>query len=346
MVIGYFSKLFMVKLDTIYIGNCLETLADVSIFPDHCIDCCITSPPYWKQRSYNGVGDIGVEHEFANYSRALVTMFGHVLRVLKPNGTIALNLGDKREGGLMLAPYRVAIDILTAFPTVRLINHVTWIKANPTPRQDQTKLISATEPFFIFSPSKHYYFDKVEFMKEEDEDKPTQKVGDRVGQGYRTLIDESALTEVEKQRAHADLDTTIQDIKDGKIAGLRMKIRGKHALAYGGQDGGRNRQIINNGYSIIRLKDEPNKRDVIETCVESIKGNKHPAVYPVSLIEQFIKLLTPVGAVILDPFSGSGSTAIAAKRLQRHFIGVEIDPEYHAYSMKRLNNPFQFEASR
>lgn len=336
----------MLELDQIHLGNCLELLADCSIFPDHSIDCCITSPPYWKQRSYNGVGDLGSEDEFASYSRALVTMFGHLLRVIKPDGSIVINLGDKREIGLMLAPYRVAIDILAAYPSVRLINHVTWIKSNPTPRQDQTKLISATEPFFIFAQSKHYHFDKTQFMKEDkDDDDEKPKVGDRIGQGYHVLIDQSALTETEKQRAHADLNATIQDIKDGKITGLRMKIRGVHALAYGGQDGGRNRQIVNNGYSIIRLKDEPIKRDVIETCVESIKGNEHPAVYPVSLIEEFIKLLTPKGAVILDPFSGSGSTAVAARRLKRHYIGVEIDPEYHAYSMKRLNDPIQFLAS-
>lgn len=216
---------------------------------------------------------------------------------------------------------------------------VTWIKTNPTPRQDHSKLVSATEPFFIFAKHKDYYFNKSEFL---DEERAVQRTGDRVGQDYHRQITESALSEIEKQQAHADLDAAINAIKAGEIAGLRMKIRGIHALAYGGQDGGRNRQIVNNGYTIIRLHNEPMKRDLIETSVETVKGNKHPAVYPVALVEQFIRLLTPLGAIVLDPFSGSGSTAVAAKRWQRSYVGIEIDPSYHADAMRRLDSPFRF----
>lgn len=342
------------ELDQIILGDCLNSLANPTLFPDNSVDCCITSPPYYKQRDYHGIG-IGNENDFNAYCQNLLQMFEHCLRIVKPTGTIVLNIGDKYcNGSLMLAPYRVAIALLSEFPEVRLINQVMWAKRNPTPRQDDTKLISSHEPFFIFAKSKECYFNKSAFMPD---DNPPLKAGDRVGLGYHTQIDEATeLSDEEKQHAHDDLNAAIQEIRDGIITGLRMKIRGRHALAYGGQEGGRNRQIVNNGYTIIRLKDERIKRDiivvddiediiVIESNVETIKGNKHPAVFPVKVVEQLIRLLTPKGGVILDPFSGSGTTAFAAQRVERHYIGVEIDPEYHAYSVQRLNSPFKFTAS-
>lgn len=62
----------------------------------------------------------------------------------------------------------------------------------------------------------------------------------------------------------------------------------------------------------------------------------HEAQKPLSLIEMLIKLTTREGHVVLDPFMGSGTTAVAAKRLHRHFIGFEIKPEYYHNANNRL----------
>ncbi|MEN3039966.1 MAG: site-specific DNA-methyltransferase [Bacteroidia bacterium] len=67
-------------------------------------------------------------------------------------------------------------------------------------------------------------------------------------------------------------------------------------------------------------------------------GLPHPTAKPVSLCRYLIELSTVKGAVVLDPFLGSGSTAIAARQCQRHFIGVEIHPPYAALAEKRLNS--------
>lgn len=64
--------------------------------------------------------------------------------------------------------------------------------------------------------------------------------------------------------------------------------------------------------------------------------NDHPTTKPVALCEYLIQLSTVEGAVVLDPFLGSGTTALAARNLKRHFIGIEINAQYAELARRRL----------
>ncbi|MBF0201368.1 MAG: site-specific DNA-methyltransferase [Desulfamplus sp.] len=75
--------------------------------------------------------------------------------------------------------------------------------------------------------------------------------------------------------------------------------------------------------------------DVWEFGQES--KNKHPAPFPEDLIERIISSTN--SHIILDPFMGSGTTAIVAKKLNREFIGIDISPEYCEMAQERLKNP-------
>ena len=127
-------------------------------------------------------------------------------------------------------------------------------------------------------------------------------------------------------------------MKRGQTYSFRMKIRGIHAEPFGGQDGGRKLQLKNKGFTIIRMHGNKLKRDVIETSVATVKENKHPAIYPVEVVEEFLHLLTPADALVLDPFMGSGSTAVACKKLGRDYIGYDINPEYCEYAQQRVSD--------
>jgi site-specific DNA-methyltransferase (adenine-specific) len=76
---------------------------------------------------------------------------------------------------------------------------------------------------------------------------------------------------------------------------------------------------------------------VWEIPTESAKRVGHPAPFPVALPKRFIELFTFEGDVVLDPFMGSGSTAIAAVETGRHYVGYDLDPEYIAIAEQRIN---------
>jgi DNA modification methylase len=72
------------------------------------------------------------------------------------------------------------------------------------------------------------------------------------------------------------------------------------------------------------------------TAKEKQAYNNHPTVKPVALMEYLIKLVTPPGGLVLDPFNGSGSTGIAAELLGMDYVGIELDPNYCEIAKKRI----------
>ncbi|MDR0521683.1 MAG: site-specific DNA-methyltransferase [Planctomycetaceae bacterium] len=324
-----------VDINSIICGDCYEELHDL---PSDSVDLVVTSPPYFQQREYAGGEGIGNEKNIDEYVFNLVKIFRQCVRVVKPTGTIVFNVGDKYiNGSLMLVPYRFALGV-QQLKLVKLVNELTWVKLNPTPKQDQRKLISSTEPFFIFAKSNDYYFNREAFLEYKDKycNGNKKMPGNDLGKKYYELINNSELTTEQKRLAVKELDAVIADVRNGTLDSFRMKIKGIHALPYGGQAGGRLTQINTKGFTIIKIYGNSLKRDVIESTVESIKGNIHPAVYPEFIVQEIIKMLTKEGDVVLDPFLGSGTTAVVAKRMKRNYIGIEIHPDYVAYAEQRL----------
>ena len=66
------------------------------------------------------------------------------------------------------------------------------------------------------------------------------------------------------------------------------------------------------------------------------ENNKHPGSTPLRLLDWWTRYISPSGGTVLDPFMGSGTTGVACVRTGRNFIGIEIDPEYHAIAKRRI----------
>src|SRR5436305_12095159 len=88
-----------------------DALAILRSFPPACIDCCMTSPPYWGQRAYSDEG-IGLESSPEEYIEHMLAMSREIKRVLKPTGSFWLNIGDAYDKkSLLVLPWRVAIGM-------------------------------------------------------------------------------------------------------------------------------------------------------------------------------------------------------------------------------------------
>ena len=257
-------------------------------FDENSVDLVVTSPPYFGQRTYTNHG-LGNEDTIEQYLTNIMHTFAQIVRVVKPTGNIVYNMGDKvLDGGLQLIPYQFALRAIEQF-NLRLVNEITWAKSNPTPHQFDRRLTFSTEPFFHFALGRDYFYDRASFQSSES--RPPAKPTKRLGSRYRMLIDISALSETQKEHAHNSLDEVIDEVRSGHIHSFRMKIRDIHAPAYGGQEGGRKIRLERDGFTIIRISGQVMKKDIIETPVESIPGNGHPAIFPVKVVREVIRLL-------------------------------------------------------
>ena len=322
-------------INKIVCGDCLDILSKV---PDNSINTIVTSPPYYMQRDYkNGNSkEVGNEPKVEEYVGILMDIFKECIRVIKDDGSIFFNIGDKYiDSSLLLVPYRFAIEA-SKTKSVYLINQITWVKPNPQPRQFKGRLVSSTEPIFHFTKNFKFKYYPDTFLCGNNINRNNKNPGKNIGKKYFELIKKSDLSPDRKDIAYKELNEVIDEVKAGKIWSFRMKIKGIHSAAYGGYEGGRKEHIKIKGFTIIRMYDRPMKRDVIEAPILSLKYLNHPAIYPEIIVQECLNLTTEKNDIVLDPFIGSGTTAVVAKRMGRNFIGIEINSIYCKEAEKRL----------
>lgn len=336
---------------SLLLGDSKTVLAD---FPDNCVDCVITSPPYWQLREYemgetpNGGKVIGEEKEPQEYVCNLVEIFNQVYRVLKPEGSFWLNIGDKYlNKNLMGMPWRVAIALQDNGWILR--DDVIWEKMKGSqPVTDRFR--NSYEHFFHFVKSRKYYFDAEQVLNKH---RLKPKIGENTtisatgvsGRKYRKQIQEStALTDQEKQAALLALDEVLQQIRDGEVVDFRMTIRGVQRTYHSNKNGvsGRAKELEQKGFFILKSKSNGfMPTDIWRIAPEdNVKDRteSHYAVFPPELLEIPIKATCPIGGIVLDPFGGVASTVVAALKLNRKGIAIDISKEYIKLADKRLEN--------
>lgn len=113
--------------------------------------------------------------------------------------------------------------------------------------------------------------------------------------------------------------------------------------------GWRYRPMYENIVVLSKSKNDYNFYDTSKNCGNVIKGinqkipqkGEHPTVKPVKLMEHLMKIHTVAGMTVLDPFMGSGTTGVAAKQLNRNFIGIELDKTYFDLATRRISTACQ-----
>ena len=313
------------EIDKIYQGDSLDVL---KTFEDNSVDCCVTSPPYYALRDYGVDGQIGLEETPEKYIERLTEVFMEVHRVLKPNGTLWLNIGDSYNGSggkgaranglkpkdLIGVPWMLAFSLRNAGWYLR--QDIIWCKPSCMPESVKDRCTKSHEYIFLMSKSQKYYFD-YEAIQEEATSYDGRK--DTMMKGSK------------KYDAQIMPNQSVQSM--AKNGHERWKFKSKNCQ-YDGQRPNsmhlKERQGWSNEVYPVR-----NKRDVWSI---NVKPNKeaHFATYPPELVSNCIIAGCPEGGIVLDPFMGSGTTGIVANKLNRHYVGIELNPEYVEMAERRI----------
>tara|TARA_B100000519_G_C14258826_1_gene446491 strand:- start:3074 stop:4105 length:1032 start_codon:yes stop_codon:yes gene_type:complete len=316
-----------------FVGDAKEVLSKI---PTASVDCIVTSPPYWGKREYAG-GGIGLEKNHSDYVHALTSIIDACERVLKPTGSLWINIGDSYKGKQLLGiPWRVAFE-LTDNKGWILRNSIVWNKIKSGMDNSSDRLGNKHEMIFHLVRQQKYYYDADSVRSKPRESKVVN--GSVVsatgvsGVRYKRQIELSTeLSPQEKQAAFAALNETLEKVKDGKISDFRMVIRGQQRTTHSDSAklSGRAKELRDKGYYFLRYHPKGSKpSDVWDILPEDTqKREKHFAAYPEDLCRIPILATCPDDGVVLDPFCGTGTTMKVASELGRRSIGIDISEEY------------------
>lgn len=255
---------------------------------------CVTSPPYYGLRDYDHPDQLGHEPTVDLYIRHLVEIFREVRRVLKPEGTAWLVLGDtyatkgntgRKRKDLMGIPWAVAAALRDDGWYLR--SSVIWEKTNAMPESVLDRPTLDHEFVFLLSRSSKYYFDQ-------------EAVREPAAGGWNGST-------FHRGKTGAHLKHRSQKVRPG-----RTDERG--------QTGDR---LMRNRRSVWRIPTSPT-------------SGPHLATFPRQLAEICILAASKADDLILDPFMGTGTTALAAAQLGRQCIGIEINSVYVEHALRRL----------
>lgn len=351
-----------------------DTSCALHTFPDKSIDTVITSPPYFGLRDYNGRsitwpeiefcpisglppviapewnGSLGNEPNPIWYTGHLVFIFRELHRVLKDSSTVWLNLGDTfaankgyqvpdskwRDVGnsqgmkaaqfglkpkdLIGIPWRVALALQADGWYLR--SDIIWSKTNPMPESVSDRPTKAHEYLFLLAKSKKYYFD-LEAVRQPAAATTAPRLLRGVSSTHKNINGAPG------QTPHS----MNQPRENARLKRDSFKRTGsKRQLAIPGQQKGTHRpDREESGYDVATR----NIRTVWRVSTKPYSG-AHFAVFPVDLVEPCVLAGCPPGGVILDPFFGAGTVAIAAERHQRNWVGIEINRDFASLALNRI----------
>lgn len=302
-----------------------DALTILKTMPDESVNCCVTSPPYYALRDYGVDGQIGREETPSLYVARLTEIFREVRRVLTHDGTFWLNIADTYAGkgnqGTALNP---------KYPNGRTGQIVALnSKAEGCKAKDMIGI-----PWLLaFSLRDDGWYLRSDIIWMKANPMP-ESAKDRPSRCYEHIF---LLTKSKKYFYDADAiaepvaETTIRRIKGGR------STKSKHGEPIPGQSAV---QKINlpreaGAYTDADIPLFRNKRDVWQINTYPYHGG-HFAAFPPKLAETCILAGCSAGDIVLDPFIGSGTTGVAAKQLGRHYIGIELNPNYCTLAKKRI----------
>ena len=346
----------------------------LSILPDKCIDCIVTSPPYfglrdyglepteWPEIKYNLFGFeivvpamtccLGLEKTPKDFVGHIVHVFRLARPILKDEGTLWLNFGDSycstapgtmgdglRQHGILSGvsdscsesrrkfrpktpeglkpkdligiPWMVAFALRGDGWFLRQEN--IWAKAYSTlhenfgsvmPESVTDRFVKSHEHVFLLSKSNKYYFDLESIKKD-------------IKESSQKRLDQNVSDQNGSARVPGKTNGNMKAVVNNKMARNGTNVVGHSGDIQGGLTA--------------------NKRSVWHHNPSNF-SEAHFATFPQELIVDCIKAGSRVDGIVLDPFMGAGTTALVARKLNRNYIGFELNPKYIEIAKKRIYN--------
>ena len=314
--------------------------------PTESIDFAMTSPPYWGKREYEN-GGIGLEKDYRDFVNHLTAVFSELKRILKPEGSFWLNIGDTYSGkGLVGVPWRIAFELIDNQGWI-LRNSVIWNKLKGGMDNSKDRLGNVHENVFHFvKKAKGYYYNADAIRSKPRESKVVNgaivSATGVSGVRYKRQIELStALSETEKASALTALELMLADIGSGRASDFRMIIRGQQRITHSDSEkvSGRAKELRDKGFYFLKYHPKGSKPyDVWDILPEDTQNRAaHFAPYPVDLCRIPILATCPVGGIVLDPFCGTGTTLFAAQNLDRKSVGIDISHKYLELTQERCS---------
>lgn len=340
------------------IGDCIEQLKTME---SESVQCCVTSPPYWGLRDYGHAGQIGQEPTPEAFTQKLVEVFREVRRVLKPDGTLWLNLGDSYEGsgksrggggiGPKSAKQNTNRGAYFAPSAQARYEAIRDKKRKPKDLVGIPWMVAFALRADGWWLRSEIIWHKPNPMPESVTDRPTSaheklflfaKSADYYydAGAIREPASPSLIKQVEEgyngEAVKDYLRASVQDASATKsriIAGARKRIDKQRGH-------GRRHAGFNDKWDALTPSEQAllgsNKRNVW-TIAPANYREAHFATFPHALVSPCILAGCPSGGIVLDPFGGSGTTGMVALELGRKAILIELNPEYAKLCEQRCN---------
>ncbi len=266
---------------------------------------------------------------------------------MKDTGSFWLNIGDSyQKKNLVGIPWRLAIELIDNQHWV-LRNDIIWNKVKGGYDNTKDRLGNVYEHMFHFVKNGNdYYYDvnSIRFLP-----RKSKVVNGAVisatgvsGIRYKRQIELStSLSKDEKINAFKALESVLEEIREGKLNDFRMVIRGQQRTTHSDSEkvSGRAKELQEKGFYFLKYHPNGSKPcDVWNILPEDTQKRKdHYAAYPEDLCKLPILATCPKNGVVLDPFSGTGTTMLAAMRFNRKSVGIDISQEYIGMAEKRCS---------
>lgn len=274
---------------------CGECLEEMKKMPDESIDFIFTSPPYADQAKDYGTTSVKVKP--SKFDAWFIPRAQEMFRILKPNGSFVLNISDKLDGKYQSIFVFKLVVMLVEQVGFHLVRDYVWHNPATPPNIFSRGTMGRTK-------KSHEYC--LWFSKSErwtfNMDPIRKPYGERMMELFHASPKGDRKANIRPSRHAFDLSRPWKD--------------------NGGADPG----------SVLSISNTSSNDTFHRLCKQF--GIGHPARFPEALVEFFIKAGTNEGDVVLDPFGGSGTTAVVAHRLNRDFKIIEINPDYHDMAQK------------